>query len=129
MRAITYEKYNFWDIFEVQIVGKEIKNQPLQLTFLFSDALNLWVSKMIWRAIALLLVIGALAQGIDPADVGRRLAIWGVGNPANVDTRAILAALLFLAILISSTAWQAFATLAYFSPSLAITVAFAPRLF
>ena len=90
-------------------------------TFIFvRKALDLWVSKIIWRTGALLPVLGALAQGIGPT---------GIGNLANVNTRAILAILLFLAILISSTAWQAFATLAYFSPSFAITVAFAPWLF
>ena len=75
---------------------------------------------MIWRTIALLLVLGALAQGIDPT---------GIGNLANVNTRAILAILLLLAILVFSTARQAFATLAYFSPILAITVALAPWLY
>ena len=65
-------------------------------------------------------MLGALAQGIGPA---------GIGNLANVDTKAILAVLLLLAILVFSTARQAFATLAYFSPSLAITVALAPWLF
>ena len=65
-------------------------------------------------------MIGALAQGIGPA---------GIGTLAYVDTRAILAIFLLLAILVFSTAWQAFATLAYFSPSLAITVAPAPCLF
>ena len=74
-------------------------------------------------------MLGALAQGIGPTDIKKRLAIWGNGRLANVETRSILATLLLLAILVSSTAWQAFATLAYFSPSLAITVAFAPRLF
>ena len=75
---------------------------------------------MIWRTRALLLVLGALAQGIRPT---------GIGRIAKVDTRAILAILLFLAILVSSTAWQAFATLAYFSPILAIAVALAPWLY
>ena len=65
-------------------------------------------------------MLGALAQGIGPT---------GIGNLANVDTKAILAVLLLLAILVFSTARQAFATLAYFSPSLAITVALAPWLY
>ena len=90
------------------------------LTFLVRKALNLWVSKKIWRTRALFLVFGALAQGIGST---------GIGRIAEVDTRAILAILLFLAILVSSTAWQAFATLAYFSPILAIAVALAPWLY
>ena len=87
---------------------------------LVRQALNLWVSKIIWRARTLLPVLGALAQGVGPT---------GVGRFANVDTGAILAILFIFAILISSTAWQAFATLAYFSPLLAITVALAPWLY
>ena len=87
---------------------------------LVRQALNLWVSKIIWRARTLLPVLGALAQGIGPTDVGMF---------ANVDTGAILAILLLLAILVTSTAWQAFATLAYFSPLLAVTVALAHWLF
>ena len=77
---------------------------------------------MIWRTRALLAVLDALAQGIGPTGVGRRLAILGVGRVTNVDTGAILAFLFFFAILISSTAWQALATLAYFSPLLAVIV-------
>ena len=94
--------------------------RPPPLTFFFRKALNLWVSKIIWRTGALFPVLDAFAQGIGPT---------GIGNLANVDTRAILAILFLLAILVSSTAWQAFATPAYFSPSLAITVALAPWLF
>ena len=73
-------------------------------------------------------MLGALAQGIGPTDIEKRLAIWGNGRLANVETRSILATLLLLAILVSSTVWQAFATQAYFSPSLAIIVALAPWL-
>ena len=58
-------------------------------------------------------MLGALAQGVGPT---------GVGMFANVDTGAILAILFLLAISVSSTAWQALAILAYFSPILAITV-------
>ena len=79
---------------------------------------------MIWRTRALLPVLDALAQGIGPTGSGRRLAILGVGRVTNVDTGAILAILFFFAILVSSTAWQAFATLAYFSPLLAVIVVF-----
>ena len=65
-------------------------------------------------------MLGALAQGIGPT---------GVGRFANVDTGAILAILLLLAISVTSTAWQTFATLAYFSPILTITVLLAHWLF
>ena len=78
-------------------------------TCLFSNALNLWVSKMIWRTRALLPVLDALAQGIGPTGIKGRLAIWGVGRVTNVNTGAILAILFFFAIFVSSTAWQAFA--------------------
>ena len=64
---------------------------------------------MIWRTRALFPVLDALAQGIGPTGAGRRLAILGVGRVTNVDTGAILAILFIFAILISSTAWQAFA--------------------
>ena len=97
-------------------------------TCLFSNALNLWVSKMIWRTRALFPVLDALAQGIGATGIKGQLAIWGIGRVTNVNTGAILAILFFFAILVSSTAWQAFATLAYFSPILAITVALAPWL-
>ena len=74
-------------------------------------------------------MLGALAQGIGPTGLWRRLSILGVWRVTNVDTGAILAILLFLAVLVSSTAWQAFATMAYLSSILAITVAFAHWLF
>ena len=77
---------------------------------------------MIWRTRALFHVLGALAQGIRPTWVKGGLAILGVGRVTNVNTGAILAILFFFAILVSSTAWQAFATLAYFSPLLAVIV-------
>ena len=77
---------------------------------------------MIWRTRALLPVLDALAQGIGPTGIKGRLAIWGIGRVTNVNTGAILAILFFFAILVSSTAWQAFATLAYFSPILAVIV-------
>ena len=77
---------------------------------------------MIWKTRALLAVLDALAQGIGPTEMKGRLAIWGIGRVTNVNTGAILAILFFFAILISSTAWQALATLAYFSPLLAVIV-------
>ena len=84
---------------------------------------------MIWRTRALLPVLDALAQGIGATGIKGQLAIWGIGRVTNVNTGAILAILFIFAILVSSTAWQAFATPAYFSPTLAITVALAPWLF
>ena len=77
---------------------------------------------MIWRTRALLPVLDALAQGIGATGIKGQLAIWGIGRVTNVNTGAILAILFFFAILVSSTAWQAFATLAYFSPLLAVIV-------
>ena len=65
-------------------------------------------------------MLDALAQGIGPTSVG---------NLANIDTRTILAIFLLFAILVSSTAWEAFSTLAYFYRILAITVSLAPWLF
>ena len=84
---------------------------------------------MIWRTRALFPVLDALAQGIGATGAGRGLAILGVGRVTNVNTGAILAILFIFAILVSPTALHAFATLAYFSPILAITVALAPWLY
>ena len=77
---------------------------------------------MIWRTRALFHVLDALAQGIGATGIKGQLAIWGIGRVTNVNTGAIFAILFFFAILVSSTAWQAFATLAYFSPLLAVIV-------
>ena len=64
---------------------------------------------MIWRTRALFHVLDALAQGIGATGIKGQLAIWGIGRVTNVNTGAILAILFFFAILVSSTAWQAFA--------------------
>ena len=105
------------------------------LTFLVRKALNLWVSKKIWRTRALFLVFGALAQGIGSTS-SSKMELSILVNHTKFATRAILAILLFRAILVSFTAWHAFAThmplapgpVAYFS-ILAISVALAPLLF
>ena len=112
--------------------GRIILSHP-SLTFLVRNALNLWVSKMIWRTRALFLVLGALAQGIGSTS-SSKMELSILVNHTKFATRAILAILLFRAILVSFTAWHAFATLlapgpvAYFS-ILAISVALAPLLF